>query len=191
MSYQDSLTKLRNSTDAKVLEAWRVYGLGRITKPQFVQLAAAVIMQANGKAVALADLSLSAELLKLTGDTHAPLGVLPKAYDQPRLEKGVQTLLDDFAAGEDIDARLTRFAMNSPLDAATNAYSDGIKQAQSVQGYVRQMDANPCQLCRYWWREGRIWPKDHSMPHHKGCACVQRIVVTEKINSVEPKKRKK
>ncbi|TFD56395.1 hypothetical protein [Cryobacterium sp. Hh38] len=184
MSYQTSLSKIRESTNAQVLEAWRVYGLGRITKAQFVQLAAALILQANGKAAALADLSLSAELYRLTGDTHAPLGVLPSGYDQPRLQRGVETLLVDFEAGEDIDARLTRFATNAPLGAATDAYSEGVKQSTAVEGYVRQMDSDPCQLCRYWWREGRIWPKDHRMPHHKGCACTHRVVTVDKIRSV-------
>jgi hypothetical protein len=184
VSYQSSLSKLRDTTNVQVLEAWRVYGLGRITKPQFVQLAAALILQANGKAVALADLSLSAELYRLTGDTHAPLGILPRGYDQPRLQRGVETLLVAFEAGEDIDARLTRFASNAPLGAATDAYSEGVKQSTAVEGYVRQMDSNPCQLCRYWWREGRIWPKDHRMPHHKGCACTHRVVTVDKIRSV-------
>jgi hypothetical protein len=162
------------------MQAFRAYGLGRITKPQFVQLASALILQSNGRAAALADLSLSVELTRLSGTVYAPSGVLPKVYKQSTLEKGMTTLLGAGEAGEDITERLSRFALNAPLDAAVSAYSTGISTADNVEGWVRQMDADPCQLCRYWWREGQVWPKDHTMPHHKGCECVQRPVLTEK-----------
>ena len=162
------------------MQAWRAYGLGRITKPQFTQLASALILQSNGRAAALADLSLSTELTRLSGTVHAPTGVLPKVYKQATLEKGIGTLLTAAEAGEDVTPRLSRFALNAPLDAAVGAYSDGVSTAQGVEGWVRQMDADPCQLCRYWWREGQVWRADHRMPHHKGCECVQRPVMTEK-----------
>lgn len=180
MSYQGAVAKIRNSTEKQVLEAYRQYGLGRITQPQFVQLASAIVAQANNTATALADLSLSAELVRVTGTTHAPIGTLPKGYDQARLAKGVTTLLEDVAAGEDITDRLRRFASSEPLTAATNTFSQGVSGSDSIEGWVRQMDGDPCQLCRYWWREGRVWDKDHRMPHHKGCACTQRIVVIPK-----------
>lgn len=185
MTYQSTLTSIRTDCDQKVMEAWRLYGLGRISKPQFAQLAAAIIAQSSSKAAAVADISLSVELVKMTANIHAPLGVLPRGYDQQLFEKGMVTLLADADAGEDITARLSRFALNAPLDAATTAYSDGIKASKSVEGWVRQMDADPCQLCRWWWREGRVWPADHSMPHHKGCECTQRIVTVEKAAPVQ------
>lgn len=184
MSYQSTVATIRNSTDKQVLEAWRQYGLGRITQPQFVQLAAAIIARANGAAVAVADLALSAELLRVTGATHSPVGMLPLAYDQPRLEKGVTSLLADAKAGGDITDRLTRFARTEPLTAANDAYSRAVSTSAPVTGWVRQMDGDPCQLCRWWWREGRVWPSSYAMPHHKGCDCTQRIVVADTIREV-------
>lgn len=162
------------------MQAWRMYGLGRLTKGQFVQLASALILQSNGRAAALADLSLSVELTRLSGSVHAPSGVLPRIYQQSTLEKGMETLLTAAEQGDDITERLTRFSLNAPLDAAVDAYSNGIAGADMVEGWVRQMDSDPCQLCRWWWREGQVWPKNHRMPHHKGCSCVQRPVLTEK-----------
>ncbi|MGV8883455.1 MAG: hypothetical protein ACOH19_15000 [Rhodoglobus sp.] len=162
------------------MQAWRMYGLGTITKPQFVQLASALILQANGRAAALADLSLSVELTRLSGTAYAPTGTLPKVYQQATLAKGMETLLSAAEAGEDITERLSRFALNAPLDAAVGTYSDAIAGTTTVEGWVRQMDSDPCQLCRYWWREGQVWARDHRMPHHKGCACVQRPVLTER-----------
>lgn len=180
MSYQTGVAKLRSRTEKQVLEAYRQYGLGRINQKQFVQLASAVIAQANNTAAALADVALSAELVSVTGTAYAPLGTLPKGYDQARLAKGVTTLLEDVAAGDDITDRLSRFASSEPLTAATNTFSEGVSSSNVVEGWVRQMDGDPCQLCRWWWREGQVWKKDHRMPHHKGCACTQRIVVIPK-----------
>lgn len=191
MSYQKKLTRLREATNKEVMQAWRLYGLGRITKPQFVQLAAALVMQGSGRAAAVADLSLSAELTRLSGTLHTPTGTLPRIYNQPLLEKGMTTLLVAAEAGEEISARLSRFALNAPLDAAVSAYSDGISQAKTVEGWTRQMDGDPCQLCRWWWREGRVWPKDHPMQHHKGCECTQAPVMVEKVSSVDTRRNRK
>lgn len=176
MSYQGGVAKIRATAEKQVLEAYRWYGLGRITQPQFVQLASALVAQANNTATALADLSLSAELVSVTGTAHTAAGTLPKAYDQKRLAKGITTLLDDVAAGDDITDRLKRFASSEPLTAATNTFSEGVSSSSTVEGWVRQMDGDPCQLCRWWWREGQVWNKDTRMQHHKGCACTQRIV---------------
>lgn len=180
MSYQSGVAKIRSTTEKQVLEAYRQYGLGRVTQPQFVQLASAIIAQANSTATALADMALSAELVSITGTAYAPLGTLPSGYDQARLAKGVTTLLEDVAAGDDITDRLARFASSEPLTAATNTFSEGVTGSNVVEGWTRQMDGDPCQLCRWWWREGQVWSKSTRMQHHKGCACTQRIVAIPK-----------
>lgn len=189
MTYQGSLTRLRESTADDVMKVWRAYGLGRISKPQFVQLAAALIHRAQGQASALADLAFSTEMMSKTGNYYLPSGDLPRVYNQSVLESGVSTLLDDSENGTDITARLERFALNAPLDAAHEVYGKGVAGSRMVEGWVRQLDGNPCQLCRWWWREGRVWPKDHIMPHHKGCTCVQMPVVVEKTNPVDTRRR--
>ncbi|MBG6237392.1 hypothetical protein IWX78_000335 [Mycetocola sp. CAN_C7] len=186
MSYQGSLTRIRESTSTDVMNAWHAYGLGRISKPQFVQLASALILQAKGRAATVADLAVSTELTRLSGSVQLPTGALPKVYNQPVLAKGVQTLLDAAEAGEDVTERLSRFALNAPLDAAVDVYGQGVAASQLVEGWVRQMDGDPCQLCRYWWREGQVWPKGHKLQHHKGCECVQRPVLYEKPSRRKP-----
>lgn len=184
MSYQRNLERLRESTDRDVMQAWRAYGLGRITRAQFVQLASAIILTANGRASALADLTIATELTRLSGSIQAPTGALPSGYDQGVFAEGVSTLLEASEAGEDITACLSRLALNAPLDAATDVYGQGVAGSRIVEGWVRQMDADPCQLCRWWWREGRVWPKDYRIPRHKGCGCIQRPVLVEKVNAV-------
>lgn len=79
--------------------------------------------------------------------------------------------------------RLERLARAEPLDSAQRFSMDAIKKQRHVEGWTRQMDADPCQLCKWWWREGRIWPKEHPFQRHKGCNCQPKIVVAEHIQS--------
>lgn len=184
MSYQSSLERIRQRSERDVAQAWRAYGLGRLTKEQFVQIAAALILTASGRAAALADLAITTEISRQSGTIQAPTGALPDVYNQQMFEKGVTTLVAAAAAGEDVTARLSRLALNAPLDAATDVYGQGVAGSRLVEGWVRQMDADPCQLCRWWWREGRVWPKGYQIPRHKGCACIQRPVLVEKVKRV-------
>ncbi|WP_301149580.1 hypothetical protein [Mycobacterium simiae] len=79
--------------------------------------------------------------------------------------------------------RIDRLARSEPLEAAQQATIEAMQQQPLVEGWTRQMDADPCQLCRWWWREGRIWPKDHPFQSHKGCNCTPRVVLAENIES--------
>ena len=79
--------------------------------------------------------------------------------------------------------RIERLARSELLEAAQNATIDAMQQQPLVEGWTRQMDDDPCQLCRWWWREGRIWPKEHPFQSHKGCNCQPKVVLTEHIES--------
>ncbi|WP_448810463.1 hypothetical protein [Agromyces bauzanensis] len=184
MSYQSTLTEIRDSSNRDVQAAWARYESGQITEGQLVQLVAAVIVLANVHAVAVADVALSAELTVKTGRVWPAAATALDRAEQARLEKGVKTLLRDEKAGATVYDRLERLARSEPLTAATNAYSRGVSQSKAVTGWVRQMDGDPCQLCRWWWREGRVWPKDHPMQHHKGCECTQRVVTIPSTKEV-------
>ncbi|MCV7303113.1 hypothetical protein H7J93_26160 [Mycobacterium barrassiae] len=81
------------------------------------------------------------------------------------------------------DMRLERLARSEVFEAAQQATHDAMQKQLLVEGWVRQFDADPCQLCRWWWREGRIWPKAHPMPRHPGCNCTQRVVLVESVRS--------
>lgn len=86
-------------------------------------------------------------------------------------------------APADAQMRLDRLARSEVFEAAQQGALDAMQQQSQVEGWIRQMDADPCQLCVWWWREGRIWPKAHPMPRHKGCNCQPRIVLAEHIQS--------
>ena len=66
-------------------------------------------------------------------------------------------------------ARVARLGRAEPLSTAAGVYSKDIAASEVTTGWIRQRDPDPCQLCTWWWREGRVWPKDHPMPTHPGC----------------------
>lgn len=176
MSYQTILGRLRRKTKDKVMAAWVMYGKGQIDRSRFEQLTAAILGQSGAQAAAAADLAVSAELTRLTGRIANVAGVDASKRRHTYLDS-IRTVLDGKVG--DIEMKLQRLSLNAPLDAAQDAYSAALSKS-SAEGWVRQMDADPCQLCRWWWREGRVWPKDHYMPHHSGCECVPRPVIVAK-----------
>ena len=180
MSYHDTLAKLTDKTSAQVLATFAGWKEGRFTEAQFVQLVSALIAATNGRAVALADLSLAAEISVQLQALEPALGVVSAAGEQARLAKGAATLAAESKAGIDITDRLARFAHGEASAAAANAYAEGIARTEKVTGWVRKLDGDPCQLCRWWWREGQVWAKDHKMPHHTGCQCTPQPITTER-----------
>src|SRR5699024_883898 len=71
---------------------------------------------------------------------------------------------------------LGRLALSEAVDSARAVCAEYMQGTRQVDGWVRQLDSDPCELCRWWHRDGRIWPASHTMPVHKGCACAQRWV---------------
>ncbi len=183
MSYQDELIALADSTDKGVQAVYALYLSGALSAQESIALMAAAIAQANSRAFALADLSLAATIMLGTGDAIPVVGVLPPPDDAVRLSKAATTVLDIARDSDVPEAVVSRLARSEPLESATRAYNEAMPQQPLVKGWVRQLDADPCQLCRWWWREGRIWPADHPMPRHKGCECVQRPVIARDIQS--------
>lgn len=92
--------------------------------------------------------------------------------DRERFDRAVATILD---GDEELAAmRLARLGFSESVEQARRVTADYMKGTRQVTGWVRQMDSDPCELCRWWHRDGRIWPESHTMPVHKGCACAQR-----------------
>ena len=55
-----------------------------------------------------------------------------------------------------------------------------------VRGWRRDVEPGGCQLCRWWSRDGRVWPAEHTMPTHPGCRCTPTPVLTRQaIKSVD------
>lgn len=74
---------------------------------------------------------------------------------------------------EQVRTRLERLTRSTVVRAAQDTRGQAVARDPNVHGWRRGIDSDTCQLCRWWWREGRVWPKDHHMPRHPGCTCVQ------------------
>ena len=176
MSYRDQITNLGDRSEQRVLELYDRYEAGEIGHDETVALIAAVVAQANSRAVTLADLSLAATLMLQIQRPVATIGLRPPDNDLDRLHKAATTLLAIEGLTRE---RVARLARSEPLEAAQRAYSEAMAQSKHVNGWRRKLSANACQLCRWWWREGQVWPADHPMPTHKGCTCSPQPVTKE------------
>lgn len=183
MTYQNAVIALADSNDRQVQAIYALYLSGELSAEEAIALIAAATAQSNSRAYSLADLSLAASIMLGTGTAVAVAGVLPPAGDAARLSKAATTVLTAAEASEVPEAIIKRLARSEPLESATRAYNEAMTKQPSVEGWVRQLDSDPCQLCRWWWREGRIWPKNHPMPRHVGCECVQKPVLAQGIQS--------
>lgn len=178
--YQLTLLALAAESESAALELWwRVEELGDAL---FQAALAAILATFNQRAVSLAATAFSAQASIATG-TSVPASILSIPDDTDRLAKAASTVLDVARASDVPDSIIARIGRAEPLNTAARTYSGQLAESPLVEGWVRNMDADPCQLCQWWWREGRIWPKEHPFQTHHGCACVPRPVWAKGIKS--------
>lgn len=180
MNYEMTLRNLSDKTKDLLLRLWSGVEQGALTRDEFPNVAAQVVAVANERGRAAAEIALNGYLTAAAGEVTTPVVVAPVVDDRDRLEKAFMTIL---ATDQDIIMQLERIGVVEPLEAAARRLSLGIQRDQRVKGWIREMDSDACQLCRWWWREGREWPAEHPMPTHKGCVCTQLPITRHKIAS--------
>lgn len=183
MTYRDRILKLGDDTAAQVTAVWIGWKAGKISKAEAVALIAAFIEAANNRATALADLALAATLTLATRRIVPPVGLVPPVATD-RLHQAAGTLLDVLPHTPDPEARVARLGRSEPLTRAAEARGEGLAKSTLVEGWTRNVSGSACQLCNWWRRDGRVWPKDHRMPQHKGCSCTQTPVLVERVKPV-------
>lgn len=189
MSYFDKLDAHATATQAKALNILDLYRAGKITKTEAIATMSAMLGKANLRAAALADFSLAATITLETGIPTAATGV--SVRNNSRVAgRAIKQILDTPTANADMAMRIGRLAHSEPLGAAVRASDRAMAAQPLVEGWVRKLDPDPCQLCRWWWRDGQVWPKNHRMPHHKGCQCIKEPVFTEQAPRTRTRKYK-
>lgn len=186
-----TLTTLTGNTVVSVQKLWAAYSKGLIDLVTFQTGMAAVVTDANATGGAVGTLALAAELTSQMGVLIAPEPVSAPAHllNPGRVEKAVDTIL---RRDENPEMQLSRIANTEPVEAAQGAYGEGIARSKLLEGWERGLEVDACQLCTWWWREGRTWPKEHRMPTHKGCRCMQRpVLATEIEKTVAMKNRER
>lgn len=181
-TYKDLVSRIGEASAARVVAIWKSYTEGDLTHDEAVDLIALTVASANERATVLADLGLAATLTLATRTPVTPSGVTRPLGDRARLAQAARTLLAVTGVSEERVARLGR---SEPLNAAQKARGDAMASSELVEGWTRGLDGKPCQLCKWWGRDGRVFPKDHNMPRHKGCTCTQNPVLIERVKPVQ------
>ncbi|KUI43915.1 hypothetical protein AU197_21155 [Mycobacterium sp. IS-1590] len=183
MTYRDQIVGLSEESERRVLAVYAMFTSGQISAEETATAIATIVAAHNSKAAGLADVSLAATIMLNLGRPVATAGLLPPDGDVDRLGKAAATVLKVADRSEVPEAIVGRLARSEPLETAARAYSEGMARSPSVKGWVRNLSGGACQLCRWWWREGRVWPAEHPMPTHKGCACTPKPVLAENIQT--------
>ncbi|QZT54606.1 hypothetical protein [Mycolicibacterium austroafricanum] len=178
--YQETLLALAIASESAAIELW--WAIDELGDDLFSASLAAVVAMHNAKAAALAETAFAAEASVAAGTAIPVLG-LPIVDDLDRLAKSATTVIDVARASDVPESIVGRLARAEPLNTAARTYSTSVRESTLTRGWTRGMDAAPCQLCQWWWREGRIWPKNHPFQTHTGCACVPRPVWARNIQS--------
>ena len=170
MAYRETLHTLAGQTEAQVVAAFEQYDAGKLDEAAFVALVAAYVAAANNQAASLADLSLALTLTVAMAEPVVPMGLTPPAGDAERLYRAAKTLVARLPDSPDPRARVARLGRAEPLRPLRGS-TPRHAASEVTTGWVRGVDGDPCQLCTWWERDGRVWPKDHTMPTHPGCSC--------------------
>lgn len=178
MSYQDILTELSEGTATLVGQLWALVENGTMERSVFTSECAFVVAVARRRGEAAAVAALRASLEAWT-QSAAAITHKPPADDLERLQAALGTILDS-----DLDTamQLARLAANEPLEAANDAFTSAMESTALVSGWKRRLEPDACQLCMWWWRDGRVFQKTHKMPRHTGCTCHQEPVLERTTN---------
>lgn len=185
--YQAALAALADDAERRCLALLAAYDAGQITYDDLVQWLAVEVGRANAAAYGFADAAVASQVELAVGAPTSTTGIYAPDEDADRLVQAVTTLLADQAL--DTSMQVARLARAEPFSAGQHASVAAMREHKLVQGWVRQMDGDPCQLCQWWSRNGRVWPKAHPFQRHPGCNCQPRVVARERIQSTEHTRR--
>lgn len=169
------LDALTTSQKERVRVALASLEEGLLTSSEFVDVVASIVLAGNARAYSIGAALARSLIENQTGLVETtPASTAGHALDTERVRSGLTTIL---ATDKDTLMQLQRLAGNEVQQAATDGSSDVLATSGRATGWVRELDADACQLCRWWWRDGRVWRTNHPMPRHPGCGCQQTPVV--------------
>lgn len=175
MTYEDDLAELAADM------ATRISAMLTADLPadELAELVARMLATADDQARALAWQYFAGNQYAAIGTTPAlaPAGAHPQ---MATLTAGVNRAL----ALDDPAGKLSQIVHRLTSWHAADETARQMRRSRA-RGWTRGIERAACQMCRWWEREGRIWPADHRMPRHTGCRCQQVPTWTrEKIDPV-------
>lgn len=167
------LERLGDQGRRALVDTYAIYQQGLIDLDTFTDVASQLLAHIADVGANYGRLSYGEVMALLTDELpelSAQLGT-SSAVDQGKIAQSLQTILE--GDPEQVLTRLQRLGYVLPIEETQRGYGDELAQDPKVEGWLRGMNDDACQLCVWWWREGRIWPKRHPLQTHKGCKCQQ------------------
>ena len=180
MTYEETIRRLSEGTQRIVRQLVAAHEGGTLTASELDTLVLQVVQIATARGRDLGELKVRAYLELVTGEpvsmppTPTPVG------ETARLTRALRTIR---ASGLDSAMQLDRLAGNEPVSAANDSAMQAMTRSRRVKGWTRGLEGDACELCQWWWREGRVFRPEHPMPRHIGCMCDPVPVITETDNA--------
>lgn len=169
MTYTDTLGTLADDAGEGLAQLWDRRESGQLAMDLFIVAALAFLTRTRGRATALADVALSAELTRLWRRPVLPLGI-PAAPVPPSV---VTDTLASPAYATDPREAIVVTGRADTLETAQDAYADGMGR-HGVKLWERMANVKACPVCIGLSR-GKV-PVTVPMHRHRGCGCTQKPV---------------
>lgn len=172
--------------------SYQLYKEGLISRAAMVDTSTALLENTARQAAAYSRTAYESYVAELTRELPNMLNVasVPAVTDKAGIRQAINTIIDGEA--DQIERRLQRLGSSVGIDEVQTSWGDELEADHRVDGWTRGLEPNACELCVYWYRDGRIWPKTHRMPVHKGCTCQQiPTVTTESIQPISPRQQRR
>lgn len=198
MSYDETLRKLGTNTQRALNGVRLQLVAGEIDRATARELWKIILETAGAQGQTLGALAFETNKRVATGEgaimskhVKGALGP-PTVATEERMAKALDTIMDGAAA--DMARRLDRLGFSDPVARSQEEFGLRMSRDPQVEKWTRGMEADACELCRWFYKGGMSWPKDHPMPTHTGCTCHQvpqfitKRQYTERVKAEEKEK---
>ena len=173
MNFEQLLDQIVGDSQNKAEALLTMWEQGQLTDDQFIEALAYLVDNSRARG-AHGGLTVLRDYLETELQQPVVLNVQFPESSIDGLPKAVQTILN---SDQETRMQVLRLVSGETLSAAHSAYESTLKQEPRVKGWKRGLEADACELCQWWSRDGKVWPKDHHMPTHTGCKCHQVPII--------------
>lgn len=173
-TFDQTLKRLSETTGRSVSALPGLMQRGQIGRAQVQSMAQGILEVAGTQGAVYGQISYAEYAAVMTGESPTVVATTERTVRHSQRSIAAKSLETVMAGPDDaLESRLLQLGENLPVQAVQNSYGDSLRADTRVEGWQRGLEPDGCQLCVWWWREGRIWPKLHPMPTHTGCRCQQ------------------
>ena len=189
LRFEDMLERLGDQARKSVISTYSLYQDGLIAEKTFIDVASELVQHTTERGYTYGQLSYD-QVSAIIKDMPPEPERLPLVPQPDTSKESISQSIETILAGdpEQINMRLARLGYSVAIEEAQRGYGDALRNDSWGDGWTRGMDDHACQLCEWWSRDGRIWPKAHPLQTHKGCKC-QQIPTTGDIVETEYTKK--